>query len=127
MLAAEATSQTPAASEDTDTTTTEAAPAAETESDLTADSPAVGSNIAGGNASTGFGDVVLPLAGGCRSDALPDLRDAEAARRDLSAPRLYPCSCRTSATGASGFFAIPPRTYLWIATATTAPSGGAIR
>ncbi len=62
------------------------------------------------------------------ADALPRLRDAEAARRRLTpyvAGRSG--SCSTSATGASGRPAMPPRTYLCTPTARTAPRGGAIR
>ncbi len=62
VVAAEV-SQTPAPTGDTETATAEAAPAIETENDLTADSPAVGSNIGGDDGSTGLDDV-LPLAGG---------------------------------------------------------------
>ena len=54
VVAAEV-SQTPAPTGDTETATAEAAPAIETESDLTADSPAVGSNIGGDDGSTGLG------------------------------------------------------------------------
>jgi hypothetical protein len=66
-VAVDASSQTPAITEDAaPATTTDAAPATETATaaaDLTAGSPAVGSNLGGDGGSTGLGSF-LPFVGG---------------------------------------------------------------